>query len=196
MAGSNLPIYYWDACIFISLLNGETTPQRSQSDLDGIEEHVRLFDNDLIIIATSVISLIEVMSLKVIPEHKDTLKEITKKPNFLLFDVIQPMAEIANEIREYYQLQKDTDGIPTIETPDSIHLATAIYINQVMGRCPVFYTFDGAGASTSNKKRRTLISVGGQVANKYSMVVTPPTPAPSLFTSAYTDSISDEDDEI
>jgi hypothetical protein len=196
MAGAKRPIIYWDACVFISWLGDETLPQRTQSELDGVEEHIRLFDKERIILATSVLSITEVLTLDVSEEKKELFRQYTSRPNFYYVEVNKEIAEISNEIREYYKQQEAVDGIPTIDTPDAIHVASAIYINLYAGGCHGLFTYDGCRGKKTNKKRRSMIGIGGMVAGKYTLPILAPEPSsgPNLFTTMLSASDSEYED--
>ena len=87
------------------------------------------------------------------------------------------IAEISHEIRNFYQIQKQIDGIKTIAVPDAIHLATAISLN-----CTCFYTFDGDGGQKLGEPRALLL-LGNKIADKYNLRIEKPMPGlqPRLF---------------
>ncbi len=72
------------------------------------------------------------------------------------------------QYRDYYQQRKTTDNLPTLTTPDAIHLATAIIY-----RANEFHTFD---EHNETRKRRALLPLNGNVAGYPIVVCKPPIP--------------------
>jgi hypothetical protein len=84
-----------------------------------------------------------------------------------MYDVNARIARIAHDIRDFYA--RRNDGLPTLTTPDALHLATAIAYE-----CAAFYTLD---AKNRPDKNRSLLSLsGGLVAGRYRLEVAKPTP--------------------
>src|SRR5439155_17868067 len=82
------------------------------------------------------------------------------------------IAGIAHNIRDFYS--KRNDGLPTVTTPDALHLATAIAF-----KCDKFCTFDGADVKRPDKPKRSrpLLSLGDVVAGQYRLVIVKPKPS-------------------
>ncbi|MCZ7568841.1 MAG: type II toxin-antitoxin system VapC family toxin [Ardenticatenaceae bacterium] len=166
MSGNKVRNFYWDACIFIAWLKNE---QRSNlMDMAGINEQVDLFKKGNVQLATSVITLIEVLASGVSPGNRDRLEQLFRRRNYHLIEVNRKIADIAHEIRDYYQQQGGADGLPTIATPDAIHLATAIWY-----KCDILCTFD---ANDKRGRQRGLIPLNQNVAGKYDLVIAKPKP--------------------
>lgn len=157
-------IYYWDTCIILALLKRE---QRDDPNiLLGIQEQAKLFDEEKIDIATSTISIAEIL-----PHHRNNpagilerFLEITEHKNFHFIEVSRRIVVIANEIRDYIY-----DGInPNLDIPDAIHLASAISLN-----CSCIYTLDGTRV---DRKGLGLLQVKRPVAGKYDIQISKPSP--------------------
>ena len=89
-------------------------------------------------------------------------------------------ADRAHEIRDYYKSKGRV-----METPDSIHLASAI-----LYEAEVFYTFDGEG----KKKRPTrakLLSLSGDVAG-HDLTIRRPYAHPNLLTGVPAEDVSND----
>ena len=86
-------------------------------------------------------------------------------------DVSSPVIDLATEIREYYQVLKLSrrSNLPTLETPDAIHVATAIHFN-----CDMLFTFDEADRETGCLPKRGLIPLSGIIAGRYPLEIRKP----------------------
>ena len=157
---------YLDTCIFISQFNGEI--RDDPLERAGVEELERKISAEEIDIVTSVITFTEVLESGVLPEAREKLERMFWRPNCLYVGVDRQIAEIAHDIRDFYRKKQEIDGLPTVTTPDALHLATAIRRG-----CPTFYTFD---KNDKQKKSRGLIPLGPMVADKYSLSIEKPTP--------------------
>lgn len=74
------------------------------------------------------------------------------------------ISNLASEIRDYYERQKQIDGKPGLSVPDAIHLATAIQyeVNE-------FHTFD----EKDSPRSRALLPLNGNVAG-HNLVICKP----------------------
>ena len=165
MSGHNLPLVYWDTCIFLALLKQEQ--RQDPADLEGTNEQSDLFDKGQLQIATSVITIIEVLRSSISQAAGDRFEKLGQRPNFFFVDTTSRIARIAHDIRDYYYNVQD--GLPPVSTQDSIHLATAIYFG-----CDKLYTFD-----EKNKpgKNRALIPLSGTIAGHYPLIIEKPRPS-------------------
>lgn len=161
----NRRLVYWDTGLFIAMITNERL--NDPTDLQGIQEQVRLIEKDQLYMATSVITLTEILRIKLKPAAVETFERIFQRPNCQMYDVNVPIAHVAQEIREFYSGRND--GLPTIETPDALHLATAIVYE-----CQTFYTLD---MKDRQGKGRSLLSLSGKpVAGRYYIEVSKPIP--------------------
>ena len=160
----------WDSCIFLSWLLDEQA--HGQEVIDGIAEMADLVDKGILHLATSVLTLPEVLESKMLPSVYNAFEALFERPNVHLIDVDRKIAKTAHEIRSYYAAQKTTDSAPkikVIQTPDAIQLATAIEY-----RCDEFFTLD-----------EKLLKLNENVAGKYPLKIRKPkTIQPALFDSA------------
>lgn len=100
------------------------------------------------------------------------MDRLIRPPKVQVKDISSPILDLAREIRNFYQEEKRSGrtNLPTVETPDAIHLATAIYYD-----CPRMFTFDendrieGAG-----RPKRGLIPLSGNVAGRYPLIIQKP----------------------
>jgi hypothetical protein len=76
--------------------------------------------------------------------------------------------ELSQQLPDYYQRQRAIDGLPTLTTPDAIHLATAIYYG-----ASEFHTFD---ERDEPRRRRALLPLSGNVAGYPLVIIKPPVP--------------------
>lgn len=137
-------IIYWDTCVWISLLTNAKCDTFEQS---GIDEVIRMVDNNEITLITSVITRIEILRGKITDnianQYLDTLKN---NPNIEEIEVHRYIAQKAHEIRSFYKHEGKN-----ISTPDVIHIATAIQEN-----ADELHTFDGEG------RKRGLLDYNGE----------------------------------
>jgi hypothetical protein len=98
------------------------------------------------------------------------MKRLLKPPKVQIKDSTVPVMDLAHEIRDYYQVlkKKKMTDLPTVDTPDAIHLATAIIYE-----CGWFFTFD-KNDRRGNRPRRALIPLSGNVAGKFKIVICKP----------------------
>jgi|SRR6185312_3925457 len=121
------PLYYWDACMFISWLKDE---QRVSGDMDGVREIIERHKKRDCRIMTSVITTVEVLQ-STIPAGVDQMfAGLMKRVSRVGIDT--KVAEMAHNIRNACK----SSGVK-LETPDALHLATAI-----LHRADEFHTFD------------------------------------------------------
>jgi predicted nucleic acid-binding protein len=170
MSGSSSSLVYWDTGIFIAMLMREE--REDPADLDGIREQVAQFDKRKLQIATSVITLTEILRGYLPAVARDTLDAFFKREDCHLVDVDRHIAYIAQEIRDYYAGRND--GLPTLTTPDALHVATAIASD-----CDKLYTFDGDAHRRPDKPKegRPLLSLTSPIAGRYPLIIKKPRPA-------------------
>ena len=164
--GSKQRVVYWDANIFLAWLNNEIA-SHPKEEMDGIQEQLTLLKKGQLHLATSVITFTEILESGVPTNARETLDKLFQRRNYHKIDVNSRITDISHEIRNYYQHQKAVDGLPTVTTPDAIHLATAIYFD-----CDTFHTFDEK--DDARRGRRALIPLSGNVAGKYPLIIQKP----------------------
>lgn len=167
MAGTK-PIIYLDACIFISMLTGEQRPGNESAEVAGLGI---LIERREIVPVTSTMTRVEVLECKLDDQKKEVMKRLIRPPKIQVKDAIAPIMDLAHELRDYYQQERDTgiSKLPTIETPDAIHLATAIYYE-----CRTFYTFDENDIPNGSRPKRGLIPMSGVLAERYALTICKP----------------------
>lgn len=117
---------YWDSCIFYAHLKEE---EHRAGELGAIKKQVAEFDAGNLIIATSAITITEVMPSKLTDEQVDLFMQMQERSNFVFIETNQPIAQLAVKLRGQYTKTKTTgDGAKTLTltTPDAIHVASAI----------------------------------------------------------------------
>ena len=165
MSGSK-SLFYVDTCIFLAHLKDET--RQDPRDMLGVAELMAKVAAREIDVVTSIITLSEILECRVPPNKREDFKSLMGRKNCHFVDVLYPIAELTHDIRDYYRKQQDKDGLSTVETPDAIHLATAIY-----HKCDKFYTFDEK--DDHKKKKRAILPLNGNVAG-HSLIIEKPTP--------------------
>jgi predicted nucleic acid-binding protein len=167
MAGSK-PIIYVDTCVFIAMLTGE---QRKGDE----SLHVAGFASELerreVIAVTSGLTKTEILECTLTSQQQQIMERLIKPPKVQVKDVSTPILDLAREIRNFYQEEKRSgrSSLPTVETPDAIHLATAIYYD-----CPRMFTFDENDVPKGNRPKRALIPLSGNVAGRYPLTIEKP----------------------
>lgn len=163
------PVIYLDACIFISMITRE---QRRGDEASQVAGLVPAIERREIIPVTWALTRNEVLECTLDAQQKNILRKLLNPPKVQVKDVSSPILDLSQEIREYYQAMKiaRTTNLPTVETPDAIHLATAIYYD-----CDMLFTFDEADRETGRLPKRGLIPLSGIVAGRYPMVICKPT---------------------
>ncbi len=123
------PIYYWDANIFLAWLKNEV---RKPGEMEGLAEVVAIIDRQEATMMTSVLTRTEVLESSLPSQAQNFFNTIFDRPNVVSVDLTAPISNLAHSIRDYYR-QNDR----SLETPDCIHLATAIN-----HKADEFHTFD------------------------------------------------------
>ena len=162
---SGKPIIYWDSCIFLAWLKDENRPNR---EMDGVYDVANKIHKDNVILITSTFTRVEILESTLDDTAKQRLTDLFKRRNFQQVAPDNRIMDMSHEIRDYYQKQKDIDQLPTLTTPDAIHLATAI-IHGVSE----FHTFD---ENDEPRKRRALLPLNGNVAGHPLVICKPPIP--------------------
>ena len=163
MSGND-DLVYFDSCIFIAHLKSEN--RHDPNDMAGVNELVDKIDRSEIQLVTSVLSFSEVLESGVPTNTREQFKLLWGRRNCHLVDVSREIAEIAHNIRDYYRRQQD--GLPTLTTPDALHLATAISFG-----CARLYTFD---QNDEPGRRRGLIPLSPTIAGQYTLTIKKPAP--------------------
>ncbi len=154
MAGAD-PLYYWDTCLFLAWLKDET---RKSGEIDGVREIIERSKKRDCRIMCSVITTVEVLQAT-IPAGVDTLFHgLMKRVSRVGVDT--KVAHMAHDIRNHCKI----NGSKVIETPDALHLATAI-----LHRADEFHTFDDE-----------LLTLSGKVAGHRLVICKPVAISPQL----------------
>ncbi len=161
MSGIN-EVVYWDTCIFLADIKGE---KHGPLELEGIREQIARLERDELIIVTSSLTIVEVLDCKLSPQQKLRFPELRRNKNLQMQDPDVKIMELAGEIRNFYQIEKQRSGAKSLAVPDAIHVATAIHM-----KCPVLYSFDTGEKS----EHRGILSLTGLIAGKHKLVVDRP----------------------
>ena len=108
------------------------------------------------VLVTSVVTRMEILRSTLTKEQNGKYDLLFKRKSFQEMPIDKRVVAMAHDLRDFYQQQKAKDGLATLTTPDSIHLATAI-----VWKVECFYTFD---AKDKAKKARALLPLNGNVA--------------------------------
>lgn len=166
MAGAD-PKYYWDTCIFLAWIQDE---ERPSGEMDGVREVVARAKRRECTILTSVLTLTEALQSK-LPVGMDRLfADLLKRTQRIGMDI--KVAELAHDIRNYYTVNSAQYGGKKLQTPDAIHLATAI-----LYRADEFHTFD---SGKKDAKSLGLIDLSGNVGGHRLTICKPQARNPGL----------------
>ena len=165
---SGKPLIYWDTSVLLAWIKNESRPNR---EMDGVDDVADDIQKNHFILLTSVITDTEVLQSTLSDEAKTKLRDYFKRRNCQMVNADHRITRLSSEIRDYYQQQKKRDGLPSLTTPDAIHLATAIHYT-----VKEFHTFD---ERDDPKKRRALIPLSGNVAGHNLIICKPPIPTMS-----------------
>lgn len=157
---------YWDSCIFLALLQGETT--HKTGELQYLEQQARKFDIGALGIVTSSITIAEVFEARLSDENKAKFRSMYTRSNFEFIDANVGICQIASEIRGYYK-NNPIDGLYP-STPDAIHIASAIAAQSATKDGLLLITLD----EENKKKEVGLVKLSGLVANKYNLTICRP----------------------
>lgn len=168
MAG-NKPIIYVDTCVFIAMLTGEQRKGDESRHVAGLASELEKRE---LIAVTSALTKTEILDCTLTDQQKVILSRLMRPPKVQIKDVSTPILDLAREIRDYYQHERRAGrtNLPTVETPDAIHLATAIYYD-----CPRMFTFDEKDREEGrDRPKRGLIPLSGLVAGRYPLAIQKP----------------------
>lgn len=159
------PIIYWDTSVFLAWIKNEDRPNR---EMDGVNNVATQIHKDHVILLTSTITTGEILDSTLNELARQRFTDLFKRKNFQRASADERVMELTSKIRDYYQQQKDVDQLPTLTTPDAIHLATAILYG-----ASEFHTFD---ENNEKRKRRALLPLNGNVAGYPLVICKPPIP--------------------
>lgn len=151
---------YWDSCIFIAYFKQEI--REDPNDLAGIEELMHLFEMKQCFLATSVVTISEVLQYKTGNETHKKFRDFLNRQDIVLIEITRQIADIAQHIREKYRNTDDS----TLSTPDCLQLASAIRY-----KCSPFYTFDGCTG-----KKNSILKIREQMLQDYNIEILRPSP--------------------
>ena len=166
---------YWDACIFIAWLTKDKRPEV----LAAIDFWAKRIDAKQIILITSSVTRLEVLDCTLSPEQRRLFDKFLFRSNVVVQAPTNPIINIAHDIRDFYKQRKES-GIELLDSTsplDSIHLATAVY-----HKCDILQTIDEK--NESGKGKRGLIPLSGNVADRFDLKISLPTPDLPLWENA------------
>jgi predicted nucleic acid-binding protein len=154
MPGTSAQLYYWDTCLFLAWLKDE---ERKVGEMDGVRDIIQRMKRRDARVMTSVLTMVEVLAAKIPVGIDSPFKDLLKRVSRQSMDI--RVAALAHDLRNHYAMSGQN-----IETPDAIHLATAIQY-----RADEFHTFDAK-----------LLALSGSVGGHKLIVCKPETRAPQL----------------
>jgi len=165
------PLIYWDTSVFLAWIKNE---ERPNNEMAGVNDVALKIHSDQIILITSTVTEMEILESTLDDLAKKRYSDLFKRKNCQPVILDPKITPLTHELRDYYQKQKAIDRLPTLTTPDAIHLATAIFHGATE-----FHTFD---ENNEPRKRRALIPLSGNVAGCYPLVICkPPIPVQGLL---------------
>jgi hypothetical protein len=159
---------YLDSSILISWLKDE---ERPDGEMDGVRECLeRMAKGEIQAIVSSLIRT-EIDIARYGAEKQAEFWRMLAGRNPLETSMDMRICDLAGQLRWFYLREDKKDGRGVLETPDALHLATAIH-----NEASEFYVFDDG----VEKKGRSLLDLSGTIMG-YSLVVRkPPSIAPKL----------------
>lgn len=150
------------------MLTGEQRPGDESQHVAGLAGEI---DNKQFLALTSALTRMEILECTLTAQQREVMERLIRPPKVQVKDVAQAVLDLGHEIRNFYQELKASgqSNLPTVETPDAIHLATAIYYG-----CDTFFTFDANDHPGGSKPRRALIPLTGTIAEKYPLTICKP----------------------
>lgn len=174
MAGAKR-IIYWDTCIWMAWVRDEKRPD--PNDMAGIQEQVKQFHAGEITIATSVLTLGEMLDLsnQLSASAHRKFQLFFRRSDIIRISADIRVAELTQKLRDFYWIQSRTDGLPTLEFGDAVHLASAIHYN-----VHEFITFDSRDVKKPSKAKRGILPLSGNVAGHRLLIAKPVAKEPEL----------------
>lgn len=144
---SDKTFLYWDACVFSSYVGGH--PGRVDTISELWDEIARQHPRRTII--TSSISIVEVAFASGHgqgvrnPENENRIDALWDDPIVQVVDASQPLMYLARSL-----MRQAKDMQRSLKPNDALHLATAQWINQMIGDVQEVHTYDNAWANLSD----------------------------------------------
>ncbi len=117
-----LPIYAWDATVFLAWLGAPVPAQFDKSGLDAVALEIANGGAKLV---TSTMAYLEVLKGKHTPEQIDVFERFMKRTNVVALDIHMGVIRKAETIRTSSLLLKP---MRCIKSPDSIFAASAMLL--------------------------------------------------------------------
>jgi predicted nucleic acid-binding protein len=156
---------YWDTSVLLAWIKDEKRPNR---EMDGVNDVAEAITKGHYILLTSVFTQAEVLNSTLSDEARIKFRGLFQRKNCQMTAADQRVISLSHDLRDHYQKQKAIDSLPSLGTPDAIHLATAI-----LYEVKEFHTFD---ERDEPRKRRALIPLSGNVAGHNLTICKPPIP--------------------
>jgi predicted nucleic acid-binding protein len=137
--------------------------------MEGIDEMVRSVDKGDAILITSAITRIEVLDSTLTDAQRAKFRQAIGRKSIQSLACSMRVADKAHELRDFYQAKGQK-----LQTPDAIHLATAIIYG-----ADILYTFDGI-AKDKPQKNMKFLPLNGDVAG-HGLAIQIPNGRLSLF---------------
>jgi len=160
---------YLDSSIFLAWLKDENRPN---NEMDGVYECFERMRKGEIQAIVSALIHTEVEVSRYSTERQAEFYKLFTMENPLQVEPTLRVCEVAGELRWFYLAEHEKTGQAKLETPDAIHLATAICHD-----AHEFYAFD----KKVENKRLSVLDLSGSVGGRYSLVIRkPPVTTPLL----------------
>ncbi|MCZ2154798.1 MAG: PIN domain-containing protein [Bryobacterales bacterium] len=162
------PKLHWDSCIFFAWLNDERAIH-GDSVMDGINEMASRFDENRVVLMSSLITKVDVFDNKLKTQWaRDEFSARFQRDNFMWILQDERVTDRSRAIRDFYSKK----GI-TLDATDCVQLASAI-----LYKADVFYTLDG---NSNRPKPNGLLKLDGDVAGHKLRIIKPFKEQPPLF---------------
>jgi hypothetical protein len=172
MAGTS--IEYWDSCMFLAYIKGETS--HAAGTFDYLKDRVRKFDSGILTLATSTICIPEVVGASLTDELRKRFSAMLNRSNMHSVDATPAVCRLAADIREYFRQNPLTagNGRPIYpSTADAIHVASAISVNRTANASVDLITLDHRNKPP--KEEMAMVAMNAYISSKYrTRVMLPP----------------------
>lgn len=150
---ASTPVVYWDTSAFIALLKGEAN--HGTGILAALASQAGAFDRGQLVLASSTISLLEVLSADVSDDIRERFEAMLRRSNFQPIGASEAVMRAAARVRQHcYGRHRNGSGEPyVVSAPDAIHVASAMML-----KADVLVTLDSANKSKSREMAMTQIT--------------------------------------
>lgn len=163
------PVVYWDSSAFLALLKEERT--HGAGVYEALVTQATSFDHDKIILASSSLTILEVLSADLSDDVRDRFEKMIRRSNFQPITASENVMRHAARLRQHcYGRHKNGNGDNyLLSSPDAIHVVSAMLI-----KADVLVTLDSANKSKTREMAMTIIPTHYPVPDLHSVRIERP----------------------